>query len=215
MESGKHHDTDMEHDKKGCNDCGSNQNTNYAPVNTNVQNFVNIETDIDTNINVNMGKASMPHGMPHGKPQQDMGKLMDMVWGWAGKHGEDMKDQDWGWAGEHGDAMKDHDWGFDSELSVRDVMSFLGQFGIDCPEDLFEMLEKEDVKKTIMNLLKQFMPEHGNDTHHDDHHDDHTNDHDDHMDHGDQMDHDDHMDHDDDKDHDDKDDQDQPRNIWG
>ena len=53
---------DKEH---GCSDCGgSSVNSNYAPVNTNVQNFVNIETEIDTNINVNMGggKPMKPHG---------------------------------------------------------------------------------------------------------------------------------------------------------
>ena len=34
---------------------GGNTKINYAPVNTNVQNFVDIETDIETNINVNWG----------------------------------------------------------------------------------------------------------------------------------------------------------------
>ena len=33
---------------------GANANINYAPVNTNMQNFVNIETDVNTNINLNL-----------------------------------------------------------------------------------------------------------------------------------------------------------------
>lgn len=34
-----------------------NVNFNYAPKNTNMQNFVDVETNIHTNINVNMGGA--------------------------------------------------------------------------------------------------------------------------------------------------------------
>ena len=39
----------------------NNVNVNYAPVNTNVQNFVNVETEVETNINVNQGQGSMGH----------------------------------------------------------------------------------------------------------------------------------------------------------
>ena len=44
-----------------CTNCGDNTNVNYAPVNTNVENFVNIETDVETNINVNIGGDSLGH----------------------------------------------------------------------------------------------------------------------------------------------------------
>ena len=37
------------------------KNVNYAPVNTNVQNFVNVETDVETNININLGGGSKGH----------------------------------------------------------------------------------------------------------------------------------------------------------
>jgi len=43
--------------KKGCKDCNQNVNNNYAPVNTNIQNFVDIETNINTNYNFNMGNT--------------------------------------------------------------------------------------------------------------------------------------------------------------
>ena len=35
--------------------CGGDVNSNYAPINSNVQNFVNVETDINTNFNMNIG----------------------------------------------------------------------------------------------------------------------------------------------------------------
>ena len=159
-------DLEMKDEEKGCNNCGSSQNTNFAPVNTNMQNFVNIETDIETNINVNMGGGGPSHGKsPHhdmDSPHHEMDELFEEY---------------------DGDDMKDHEWGTDSEVSVRDVISFLGdRFGIDSGEDLFEMLEKEDVKKMIVNLLHSFMPEQGIDTHDHDS-DDHTTDHDDQDDH--------------------------------
>jgi len=42
--------------EKGCGgNCRGDLNSNFAPINSNVQNFVNVDTDINTNINMNMG----------------------------------------------------------------------------------------------------------------------------------------------------------------
>jgi len=56
---------DEKHNRNGCGgNCGAAENTNvnFAPVNTNVQNFINIETDINTNINVGVGGGSSSGG---------------------------------------------------------------------------------------------------------------------------------------------------------
>merc|ERR1719238_635944 len=62
----EHHDQKPQKGEKGCNGCGGAVNSNYAPMNSNVQNFVNIETDVNTNVNMNMGgfgykKPNMHH----------------------------------------------------------------------------------------------------------------------------------------------------------
>merc|ERR1712176_1543182 len=46
---------------KNCDDCETEVNVNYAPINKNVQGFYNVGTDIETNINFNAHNERKTH----------------------------------------------------------------------------------------------------------------------------------------------------------
>merc|ERR1711937_1056334 len=79
--------------KKGdCNDCGTRiLNNNYAPINNNNQNFVNIETDIDNDFNMNLVGQTFGKMMYWGKDWEQKGWGKDL-----GKDHEKDHESDWG-----------------------------------------------------------------------------------------------------------------------
>jgi len=180
----EHHGQKPEdHGKPGKPDCGGNCggdfNSNYAPMNSNVQNFVNIETDINTNINMNMGgrggyKEHKPnhHGMPdwefdfekeHEKDHRpETGKGMD--WGW------DVVDDN-----QHEDFDGDHMAGWPvwegADISMRDIIQVIGgKLGLEKPEDIHDLLEKDEVKNILQGFLHSISKDDGFNHNHDHHH---------------------------------------------
>merc|ERR1711868_286500 len=122
--------------KKGdCKDCGTRiLNNNYAPINNNNQNFVNIETDIDNDFNMNL-------------VGQTFGKMMD--WG-----------KDWGKDWENKDGEMDMDFGKypgmeigGMEFSLKEICSMIAKkLGLS-PEDLKSLMEKEEVRMLIKDFF--------------------------------------------------------------
>merc|ERR1711893_253674 len=150
--------------KKGdCKDCGTRiLNNNYAPINNNNQNFVNIETDIDNDFNMNL-------------VGQTFGKMMD----WGKDWGKDWEGKDWGkdWEKDH---EKDHesDWGNKDEemdtdfgkypgmevdgieFSLKEICSMIAKkLGLS-PEDLKSLMEKEEVRMLIKDFFMKLSEEH-------------------------------------------------------
>merc|ERR1719238_1410231 len=158
----EHHDQKPQKGEKGCNGCGGAVNSNYAPMNSNVQNFVNIETDVNTNVNMNMG------GFGYKKP--NMHHDWDKEWDWDKEHSDKDKDDHhddkdpaehpaWGW-----DELKDLDhgdesmgwpvWGGAGDISMRDIIHVIGgKLGIEKPEDIHDLLEKEEVRNILQGFL--------------------------------------------------------------
>merc|ERR1719219_546647 len=156
----EYHDQKPQKGEKGCNGCGGAVNSNYAPMNSNVQNFLNIETDVNTNVNMNMG--GFGYQMPN--KHHDW----DKEWDWDKEHGKDKDKHDdkdpaehpeWGW-----DEIRDLDhadesmgwpvWGGVGDISMRDIIHVIGsKLGIEKPEDIHELLEKEEVREILQGFL--------------------------------------------------------------
>merc|ERR1712066_732753 len=170
---------------KGCNNCGGTVNSNYAPVNTNVQNFVNIETEIETNINV-QGGGRGGHGgqnfQPGPRPDHDdkdnHEEDADAEWGWPIWDGEGDNENaeenaDWGfpvWDGED-----DHDW--ESDISMDHLLQIVrGKLGLNTPSDMMARLDKEEIKGLLVNFLHTLKGDKDFDHEHADHHEDHESD---------------------------------------
>merc|ERR1719245_1925171 len=156
----EHHDQKPTIGGKGCNGCGGAVNSNYAPINSNVQNFVNIETDVNTNVNMNMGNFG------YKKPEKHHD--WDKEWDWDKEHGKDKDKHDdkdpaedpaWGWDEirdlDHGDeSMGWPVWGGVGDISMRDIIHVIGsKLGIEKPEDIHELLEKEEVREILQGFL--------------------------------------------------------------
>merc|ERR1719238_1201808 len=147
-EKPEHHDQKPQKGEKGCNGCGGAVNSNYAPMNSNVQNFVNIETDVNTNVNMNMGgfgykKPNMHHDWDK-EHHDDKDPAEHPAWGW-----DELKDLD------HGDeSMGWPVWGGAGDISMRDIIHVIGgKLGIEKPEDIHDLLEKEEVRNILQGFL--------------------------------------------------------------
>jgi len=164
---------DEKHHQNGCGgNCGEadNTNVNFAPVNTNVQNFVNIETDINTNINVGAGGGSSngghhfkPIGIhhPHGEADEVEDEVATDQWGWPiWDGGEEQTDDSvevpkFGfpvWDGSND--WEDHDWESDPDVDIQDILAIVtGKLGINNPSDMMARLDKDEVRTLIGNFL--------------------------------------------------------------
>jgi len=138
----------IKHDA-GCKDCGTRiLNNNFAPINNNNQNFVNIETDIDNNFNMNMV------GQAFGKHHQKSGEGKE----WDGK--------DW----DKQDGEMDMEFaqfpGFEMggmEFSLKEVCAMIAKkLGLS-PEDLKGLMEKEEVRMLIKEFFMKLHEEHNED----------------------------------------------------
>lgn len=153
--------TGDKHHGNGCTDCGgSSVNSNYAPVNTNVQNFVNIETEIDTNINVNMGggKPMKPHGDKPNKGDWEKPSWEKPEWNkpqWGDKDESDF-DGEMGWEVNNG------------EVNIMDIVKHLAlTLGIESESDLKKMCQeflmsigiesKAEFKDILMNTFMKYI----------------------------------------------------------
>merc|ERR1711953_871469 len=138
----------IKHDA-GCKDCGTRiLNNNFAPINNNNQNFVNIETDIDNNFNMNMvGQAFGKHNKKSGEGKE-----------WEGK--------DW----DKQDGEMDMEFaqfpGFEMggmEFSLKEVCAMIAKkLGLS-PEDLKGLMEKEEVRMLIKEFFMKLHEEHNED----------------------------------------------------
>jgi len=150
-------------------------NSNYAPVNTNVQNFVNIETEIETNINVNGGGGGGGgHGGHHFAPnrphhdhdheddhEDDHDDEATDEWGWPVWNGdEETHDHDnaeeenpeWGFPVWDGGEWEDHDW--ESDPTFDELLQMVrGKLGLNSPSDMMARLDKEEVKTLLVNFF--------------------------------------------------------------
>jgi len=126
---GKHEEPVMSEMKKDCNDCNQNINNNYAPVNTNIQNFVDIETNVNTNYNFNMGNTIS-------KPDKN----------WWPK-----KDWDKEW-----DFPMEEEWEKDPEHCIKEVKEFIeAEFGFKVTDEMLSMIgDKDQFKNMVLNFFK-------------------------------------------------------------
>merc|ERR1712158_219510 len=138
----------IKHDA-GCKDCGTRiLNNNFAPIDNNNQNFVNIETEIDNNFNMNMvGQAFGKHNKKSGEGKE-----------WDGK--------DW----DKQDGEMDMEFaqfpGFEMggmEFSLKEVCAMIAKkLGLS-PEDLKGLMEKEEVRMLIKEFFMKLHEEQNED----------------------------------------------------
>merc|ERR1712062_170916 len=108
------HDEMLSAMQKGCNDCGGTVNNNFAPLNTNIQNFVDVNTNVNTNYNVNIGNT-ISESEKNWWPKED-------------------KDQEWEFP------MKE-EWEKDPKKCIQEIKEFIHEeLGFEVSDEMISMI---------------------------------------------------------------------------